>query len=172
LGSGPNSQFGKEVEEKIPGAKVVSLDVGFNQENKLTIENKLISLFTKLPFKDQSFDIIVSSAAMPLYLHNQDQLTDSFQQIVRVLRKGGSAYFAPLTYTDIISLDKTKSVYDTHKQHNYFESKKIIEKILQTIEGISYQFIPDEYINDPQDLAPGEQWHKPSVLVINKLINT
>lgn len=46
-----------------------------------------MGLFTKLPFKDESFDTVVSSAAMPLYLNNKEQIREAFKEVIRILKK-------------------------------------------------------------------------------------
>ncbi len=166
LGSGQQQKFAIEVKEKIPGAKVFSLDADLadSQDKKSA---GVVGLFSKLPFADQSFDIIVSVAAMPLYLHNQLEIEEAFREVVRVLRKGGKAILEPVAYTELMSRDKSKGIAETHRQYSYAETKKILEQVLKNIQGISFEFLPEVY-HEPRHPIPGRSRREPPVLIINK----
>lgn len=167
LGSGSKLYFAQQVEESIPGAKVVSLDADLTREEGGDLKTEK-GLFTKLPFPDQSFSMVVSVGAMPLYLHNREQIREAFLEVVRVLKKGGRGIFEPVTYTDIVNTDPKKEVHETHEQHTYEEAKEMIEGILKTMPDIKFEFLPDIYY-EPRHPVPGRSKHEPSVLNIYKL---
>jgi ubiquinone/menaquinone biosynthesis C-methylase UbiE len=159
LGSGPTSKFAQDVKKRFPETEVVSLDYSFKGARRTYFEPSLTKeasegvagldrakgLFTALPFADNSFDVIVSSAAMPLYLNNPKQIEQSFKEVVRVLRKGGKAHIGPVAYTDVISKDPKKEIRETHIKREYQESKNLFTKILDKFkEQIEFEFLPEE----------------------------
>ncbi|MDO8469465.1 MAG: class I SAM-dependent methyltransferase [bacterium] len=191
LGSGPSALFAKEAGEKIPGIKVTSFDLSFDESkleergdifNSPRIElrtgksksvkklesgtEKVTGLFTQLPFDGESFDIVVSSGAMPLYLTDPEKIQEAFGEVIRVLRDGGKAHLGPVTYTDIVDTDFTKSIAETHQKHSCEESKKIFEAILGKFQKkIRFEFLP------PIEKYPGTEFSRiisPEVLVIRK----
>ena len=191
LGSGPTTLFAKEAEERIPGAKITSLDFSFDKsrleehgndfndprsgwklerseaEGKTGGDRKVSGLFTNLPFRDESFDLVVSSGAMPLYLTNPEQIKEAFREVARVLRQGGKAHLGPVTFTDVVDKDFTKSVKETHRKHPSEESKKVFMEALKEIKDqTSFKFLPEikSYNQRTQDI----DIISPEVLVITK----
>ena len=184
LGSGPETKFAKDIKEKFPEAHVVSFDFSFKRDArdqtygrfsaspKLEANTEKVSgLFTKLPFKNESFDMIVSSAAMPLYLNNAQQIKEAFHEVVRVLKKGGKAHIGPVSFTDILNKDDLKPIWETHKKHSFEESKMLFENILKGLEDeIEFEFLPaitkekfNRYFGDTETIQV-----KPAVLIITK----
>lgn len=47
---------------------------------------------TELPIRDASFDIAFSTFALTAYLRNERELVSAYQELVRVIRPGGSIY--------------------------------------------------------------------------------
>lgn len=171
LGSGPASGFATELEQQVPGARVISLDYQFetpvDNDPQPPIE-KIRGLFTKLPIADQSMDMIVSVGSMPLYLHNQAELEQAFKEVVRVLRKGGSARLGPVTYTDVVSRDPEADIWDRFRKHSFSDTKAIIEPILKSMKReITYEFLP-EIEHEFRNPIPGRPRHQPSMLSIAK----
>jgi len=188
LGSGPINKFANEVERNYKNTKVVSFDYSFDSSkleerddvfhsprtelrrdvppdeeiNKKRIEG----IFTALPFKDESFDLVVSSAAMPLYLTKPDQIFKAFKEVVRVLKENGKAHLGPITYTDIIDDDFNKNINETHRKHTIEESEQLFRKILNEFKK-EIQFdilLPIE----KNPLSEHSKIISPSVLVITK----
>lgn len=128
-------------------------------------------LFTALPFKDASFDVVISSAAMPLYLNTPDQIRRSFQEVARVLRKGGKAYIGPISYTEVINTDPAKTIWETHKRKTLNESRGLFEEILRESEGeIDFMFTPEETktVLNRYDGAMEKRVIRPAALVITR----
>ena len=160
LGSGPNVTFAKEVSVKLPGTKVVSLDFDFNRarRSEFGLENtrgdreesthdlqREEGLFTKLPFRSGSFDVVVSFGAMPLYLDTPDRIREGFQEVVRVLKSGGKAFIGPITYSEVIDTDPSKTIWETHRKHSFEESEKLFKKILKKMKRrVKFEFVPAE----------------------------
>jgi ubiquinone/menaquinone biosynthesis C-methylase UbiE len=111
IGSGLGGRFVKEA--KFHGIKAVGLNPNLNksgsreeldQKHDWTlpdVENEKLFVAgeaKKLPFKDNSFDAVVSLFAIPLYLPNRaDDYKLVFNEIVRVLKPGGKAYLFPIS---------------------------------------------------------------------------
>jgi ubiquinone/menaquinone biosynthesis C-methylase UbiE len=151
LGSGSSCNFTKDVNNMLPSTEVISFDFSFNgierslfgpektgadqERSKQDLQN-VEGLFTKLPFSNDSFDVVVSCAAMPLYLSTSEKVCEGFQEVVRILKSGGKAFIGPVTY--LVSIDPLE-------KHSVEEGKKLFEEILKKMEGqVKYEFIPEE----------------------------
>lgn len=93
-----------------------------------------------LPFADNSFDMVVSHRAVPLYLPNSDtQYRAVFSEALRVLKRNGVAVFAPL------HLDQTLSAFSALVKIGFNENrikKEVItpeHPIVQKLTEISYR---------------------------------
>ena len=168
LDSGSRNDFAEEAEKKLQNTKVTSFDFSFNKKDKkIKKQDRVAGLFTQLPFANDSFDMILSNTAMPFYMHNKVQLTAAFKEVIRVLKKGGTAHLGPITYTDIIDTDPQKTTEQTHRQHSYEESKKLFENILNDLKPqVEFTFIPKK------EIEPSRPWRNPkiipSILVLKK----
>lgn len=144
LGSGPNSNFAKDVEEQIKETEVVSVDYTFEDEDdienqKQTIEEKdnddlkqVKALFSKLPFKDNSFDIVVSAFAMPFYLQDKERIEKAIEEIIRVLENGGKAILGPVRHTELIGRNSDAAwPSENFTQKSYEETVKLLKPILK-----------------------------------------
>lgn len=60
-------------------------------------ENSIAAIAQRLPFKDNSFDIIVSLYAVPMYLEDMKDAGVFLLEIFRVLKRGGQARVAPFS---------------------------------------------------------------------------
>lgn len=164
LGSGQQQKFATEVRERLD-ARVFSLDVDLKDPGKKPAG--VIGLFSKLPFVDGSFDLVVSVAAMPLYLHSKSEMENAFQEVVRVLRRGGKAILGPVAYTEVVSRDKNKGMAETHRKYSYPETKEVLEEVLGNIQGISFKFLPEVY-HEPRHPVSGRPRREPPVLTLSK----
>jgi ubiquinone/menaquinone biosynthesis C-methylase UbiE len=180
LGSGPESTFAEEVEEKMPNTKVTIFGFDADRVDRDDPSNEIEDnypdsvkgLFTKLPFEDASFDVVVSSAAMPLYLTKEEQVREAFREVVRVLKSGGRAFIAPINYTKVIDPDE-KEVWYRYKKHSFEESKELLSKILKEMSAqIDFDFIPAETRLKMGFEGAEEKIVSPAVLVINKKLNS
>lgn len=50
----------------------------------------------ELPFADNTFETVISSAVFPVYIEDQEERLQVLNEIERVLKPGGKAYLAPL----------------------------------------------------------------------------
>lgn len=156
LGSGPLARVAQEVKSlNIKGAKVISLDSSFKapprdsandaldffRDTEQRTVDRVEGIFTKLPFNDESFDMIFSRGAMPLYLHDPEQIKEAFDEVIRVLKKGGTAYVSPIEHTKIIENNPAKTMTETHEKMGPFITKRLIEKALHDRNGIEYEFV-------------------------------
>ena len=89
----------------------------------------------------ESFDMIFSRGAMPLYLHDPEQIKEAFDEVIRVLKKGGTAYVSPIEHTKIIENNPAKTMTETHEKMGPFITKRLIEKALHDRNGIEYEFV-------------------------------
>lgn len=169
LGSGPGDMFAQEMKHKVPDAKVVSYDYDSVQEKDVTRQSSkhVRGLFSQLPFADNSMDVVLSSAGMPLYLHNQEQMKVAFKEAIRVLKPGGEGRFGPVQYSDVVDTDQSKFPYQRFKKHSVEETKKLISEVLQELEEtVTFDFLPQK-IEEHWDYHKGDIVY-PEVLRIYK----
>ena len=96
---------------------------------------KTAGLFTQLPFRDNFFDLIISEAAMPLYLYSKEHVIKSFDEVMRVLKPGGEARISPLSHNVI----KLENIEDKQK------AEKIINDSRELIDTISTEVFIERY---------------------------
>ncbi|HMS92338.1 MAG TPA: class I SAM-dependent methyltransferase [Candidatus Saccharibacteria bacterium] len=111
IGSGINETFSKEAAGH--GVDVVSLNPNLIGEyNRILIKTQseygtepsatewlaqsVAGLAQELPFADNSFDTVISSAVFPVYIENENERLQILAEISRVLKPGGKAYLSPV----------------------------------------------------------------------------
>ncbi len=113
LGSGTR-RFAKEVEDNGIKAEVFSIDPIFEDPNQKvekgadelagqlaetdrpSITKKTVAaLGENLPFKDNSFDLILAEYSLPAHATSEKQIDEFFQDAIRSLRVGGELRFCP-----------------------------------------------------------------------------
>ena len=78
-----NEQFKKR------GINCTGVDYRYSQEKEQTAKNLVAGDFANLPFKDESFDRILSIESFPCWLPNEEQTIDRYiEEITRVSRAG------------------------------------------------------------------------------------
>ncbi|MBI5147787.1 MAG: class I SAM-dependent methyltransferase [Parcubacteria group bacterium] len=103
LGSGEFQKFGRQLTRQFPDTKVTCLDASLakrhadfllREDQRKQKLNLSAALFTKLPFKNNSFDIVLSLYGT-LYLTTPESKKENIKEIIRVLRNGGEARLYP-----------------------------------------------------------------------------
>lgn len=111
IGSGINETFSKEAAGH--GVDVVSLNpnlIGeynrilaksssnYDTEKSATewLAQSVAGIAQELPFADNSFETVISSAVFPVYIEDEKERLQILKEIERVLKPGGKAYLAPL----------------------------------------------------------------------------
>ncbi len=96
IGSGLNRGFARQV-YSAEGPEIVSLEPRAAYE-QVPADSRLplVAGFAHvLPFSDRSFDLIVSSTSMPMWLTNKEEIQQAFIDVQRVLKPGGEGRFYP-----------------------------------------------------------------------------
>ena len=131
LGSGYLQSFARDLERRIPETKVTCLDASLKEcdawrraklnEKQTEHKSKLVAgSFIKLPFKDASFDIIVSLFGTPFYLSSFVNVKKSLEEIIRVLKSGGEARIFPFQARNCLFLPtEVNKLLDTFKDIDY-----------------------------------------------------
>ncbi len=100
IGAGTR-EFAKDIERSGISARVFSLDpfyAAMEGEVKDIIKNRSAPNIEKrttagfgeeLPFKDESFDLVISEFSLPFYTKSRKDLNDFFSEINRVTKPGG-----------------------------------------------------------------------------------
>ena len=101
LGSGETGQLAKAAAKREIDVYSLSGAWGSEKYRKILKEgfskNAVAGLAQELPFKSDTFDSVLSSWAIPMYLEkNKREYEASFREIARVLKPGGKAYLAPI----------------------------------------------------------------------------
>lgn len=111
LGSGTNELFSREASKydiEVVSLNPALINPGMAEAARKTTTSGLESqgrsvagIIEHLPFKDYSFDSVVSVVAIPFYLKQDPSvLSESFQEIVRVLKNDGKAFMSPIPRKD------------------------------------------------------------------------
>lgn len=96
IGSGLNREFARQV-SIAGGPEIINLEprAGYEQVPK-DLRLPLVAGFAHaLPFLDKSFDLIVSSLSMPMWLTSKKEIQQAFREVQRVLKPGGEGRFCP-----------------------------------------------------------------------------
>lgn len=119
LGAGQGGTFEADLKRRGIDTNVISLSLHFadikytqlppNLQGEKT--TKVVGEALQLPFKDNSFDLVVSVLAVPFYLNSLIEFKKLLEEIRRVLKEGGEARLWPLSKAegpDRVSWPKTE----------------------------------------------------------------
>lgn len=95
VGAG-SAEFGAAARTK--GVDVVSLDrqLGDSDGPPYQKQGYVVGTADRLPFADESFDMVLSHASVPLLASNRREVLCFVEEIRRVLKKGGECRFGPV----------------------------------------------------------------------------
>ena len=112
IGAGVYGEFQSRARERYPKTDLISVNPLFGSDRSRedlqwvkdeigsdnSIQNSVAAIAQQLPFKDESFDLVISHAAIPAHLPQDDiQFKFSFSEAVRVAKKGANIIFAPMS---------------------------------------------------------------------------
>lgn len=124
LGSATGSA-GAQLRKRFAGAHIISLDISHTMLGKSRRKRSRFSFSRSslvqanasgLPFKDQSIDFIFSNLLLPFV----DKPELVFEEVARVLRKGGVFAFATLGPDSLLEIRRAWSHVDDHVHVNRF----------------------------------------------------
>lgn len=136
-----NAEFSRYFRRK-EKTEVSSIDSKVERKNKpWVIEADVMNI----PFPDNSFDLVISHASVPnIFLdfnktekELESEIMKSFLEIIRVLKKQGKAYLAPVSMAD-----------------NYKPQKLLKDAILKSIENLKEMNIKTELTFLRTDVNP------------------
>lgn len=106
LGAGAKGALAEDLKDRGINAEVVSFSLHYTDKNIAGEQDipKVAGDVIALPFKDGSFDLVVSVLAIPHYLNSYEEFETVLKEIKRVLKENGEARFWPLS-RESISLD-------------------------------------------------------------------
>ncbi len=129
LDMGCGTGFGQELLEEA-GVHVIGVDIAWEMLVQGRRENNLLICadMTVLPFRDHSFDAVISISAMQWILSEDPNLRDAalvalVKELLRVLLIGGSTVIQFYPRTDII----LKDVKEAFATSNSFEGQLVID---------------------------------------------
>lgn len=106
LGAGPESKFSKQLSDSGIKSNVVSLSPDFKTDTYRKGVNQshpegthIAAIGQQLPFKNESFDVIVSQNVID-WLPSRGDFIALLKEVGRVLRPGGKAILGPLAHDD------------------------------------------------------------------------
>jgi len=143
LGSGKNEEFARGLKDKGVEAEVVSVNpqlaVEEQEKDQTNHENAVAAIAQTLPFAKDSFDIILSLDAVPLYLpsDNMGEYKKAFFEIDRVLKPGGEVRIYP--------------IQEFEKESKANEQSPLIS-VIEDLENRGYEIIWEEYNPSEQEM--------------------
>lgn len=93
---GGKGNFAREVQDKFGKTRVYNLDPHLEKEGTI---KQVAGLAQELPFKNDTFDLIISFFAIPLHIEKSSDEIIFFEEIFRTLKPGGQARIAPFVQT-------------------------------------------------------------------------
>ncbi len=133
IGAGMKNRFANSLRSrKHKNTFAVNPQLVLDDRRKKLRRNKApitAALAQALPFRDESFNTIISLYAVPMHLRNDD-VEVVFSEIYRLLKPGGQAYLCPLTKMD----------YDLITQTD------LMDRYHCKVEVASYVRVKDQYI--------------------------
>lgn len=101
LGAGVKGAFAEDLKRRGINAEVVSFSLHYTDKEISGEQEKEIPKIAgntlNLPFKDNTFDLVVSVLAIPHYLNSYEEFEAVLKEIKRVLKENGEARFWPLS---------------------------------------------------------------------------
>ncbi len=140
LGSGKLERFSKEA--SVYNAEVVSLNPALQQENvrdwakeEIIKDGALLEWQKKsvagrsqeLPFKDKSFDKIVSLFSSPYYIDSKNGKLNAVKEMARVIKDNGIIYIGPKTIENEQNIEE--SILNEEASSWLVDSGYVIEEI-------------------------------------------
>ncbi len=110
---------------------VVSLDPGFKLERnrekakKIGAGTAIAARADALPFRDESFDLILNNFSVPMWSESPEEMEKSFREELRTLQPGGEIRLAP-----VMVVGETITAYFTPEDEHYEELVLAWDKML------------------------------------------
>lgn len=128
LGAGPEQRFSRELAAAGINSTVIPLSPDYSLKETRKIINKtviwegwdkksLAAIGQELPFKNETFDIVVGLASVTLYdrpEHNIKAIPGWVLEVARVLKVGGKALLAPVDLGDNQLYDSIQKELESH----------------------------------------------------------
>ncbi len=125
LGSGPTQRFARELEAWYEPKMVVNIDPFAEEEHARHV---IKARAEKLPFPDESIDLIYSNNSIPQYLRTRESIIHSLREVIRVLKPDGKANLFPLAYIPIPSQEGEESY-----PAQYDDDPAFFDEIIKTL---------------------------------------
>jgi SAM-dependent methyltransferase len=146
LGAGTTEKFARDIKEAGIKAKVYSLSPDYNDVGYILPRrypnwrgNRVAAIAQRIPFKENSFDLIVSTYAVTYAANGTPMVQKWVSEIGRVLKPGGEARLGPhyggggglgSNFENLLNNAKTNNLDVDIKEH-YFILRKSLEDILK-----------------------------------------
>lgn len=117
---------------------VVSLDPGLKLEKnrkkakKIGAGTAMAARADALPFRDESFDLILNNFSVPMWSEAPSEMEETFREELRTLRPGGEIRLAP-----VMVVGETITAYFTPEDEHYEELVSVWDRMI------------DEWRSDP-----------------------
>lgn len=145
VGAG-SAQFAKWAKEHDVSQEIYSLEP--KEDYPEEKNNTILAKAESIPFKDESFDLIVSNAAIPnIYIgdkYAEKEVEDSFNEMIRVLKSGGEIRLAHVLFgkeyrSQIILKQSIERALKDIESKEGFEVERIRTPIGDTYEYVNHE---------------------------------
>lgn len=143
VGAG-SGDFARACEKLGLRAKITSLDpldprlFSKSRTSKTSLESEkkiVMGMGESLPFKTESFDLVISSAAVPILIFpkTKENIGRAIKEMIRVVRPGGEVRFCPAA---VYQVNKNGERLEEGK---LFEYNKIVQELLEKLKRDGFE---------------------------------
>ena len=134
LGCG-ESGLSKELSDKEIDTDIVSVDIEKESLMKSEVENSVQGSGDALPFSGEKFDLVLATYSLPYWASSEDMVEENFNEMLRVLKKDGILYIAP-----IVDIANRPSV-DTNPNSRDLSIRENDSGVMEALTRIQAKFV-------------------------------
>ena len=155
LGCG-ESGLSKELDDKGVPTDIVSMDMKKESLIKSEVENGVQGAGETLPFSGEKFDLVLATYSLPYWASSEDMIEESLDEMLRVLKKDGILYIAPIV--DMQNRPSVDTNPDSRDPLSMRESNGGVMEALNRMQIKFIQLLRELKIDDKYEIKLGKNY--------------